>query len=144
MIAAAVTLIPIGTASVALASPASAAIPQITCKAMTGTVNPTTHKVVTHLSKCNGNTGGGGSSTGSETATSATVKWKNGKSTSFTVAQGAPTKPCPTGDTPSSVSGKVTADTTGSAGVGGTVSENVCFNPNTLTISLATGTVAKI
>jgi hypothetical protein len=143
MIAAAVTLIPVGAASVALASPASAAGLSITCKAMIGTTNVTTGNLTTHLSKCNGNTGGSGSWTGSRDATSATFKWKNGKSTSFTLNRGPSTKPCPTGDVAAAESGKVTADTTGSASVGGKVSEDICLNAAG-TIRLAAGTVAKI
>jgi hypothetical protein len=147
MIAAAVALIPVGGASVALAAPASAAVPSITCKALTGTANTTTGKVVTHLTKCSGNTGGAGTANGNLSSATATDKWKNGKSTTFTVHVAGGTKPCPTGDMPEAVSGKVTADTTGSAGVGGTVSENLCFHPTsstTGTLSLSAGTTVKI
>jgi hypothetical protein len=104
----------------------------------------TTGKVVTHLSKCDGNTGGAGTANGNLSSPSATYKWKDGKSTTFTVHIAAGTEPCPTGDMAEAVSGKVTADTTGSAGVGGRVSENLCFNPGTGTLSLLARTTVKI
>lgn len=133
------TAIAAGTAS---ASPA--ATKYITCKALNGTVNLTSGATKITYGVCSGRTGTKGTSTGTISATTATVKWHNGKTTTFSTSMAAGTFTCPTGDIAEAISGTVTADTTGSASVGGAVSADVCFNATTGKVTKASGTVVKI
>jgi hypothetical protein len=135
--AAAALALPIGGVVALSASPAGAAKTKtITCTKAAGNIG-TKFK----LSGCNGNTGT--KSKGITAATFAgggTIKWVNGKTTTF----GAPTLGtgtlCPTGDTDETFTGAVTADTTLSAKpIPGVYAGEVCIDGSG-NISLAPGT----
>ncbi len=126
VIAGSAALVPLAGMAVT-AGPAGAAKPKgITCTAASGKVNSMgTAKI--NLSDCSGNTGTKGTTSGSATSTSATVKWANGKSTSFSESATAGTKctnPATVDD--ELITGSVTADTTGSTKNGAAVSGEVC------------------
>ncbi len=111
----------------------------ITCSKLSGSENSSTGVATIKLKTCTGNTGASGKSTGPASSSSSTVKWQNGKTTSFTESY-ATGSGCPSGDTADEVvSGSVTADTTGSTAVGAAVSAEICESP-ALTFSLAPGT----
>jgi len=129
-----------GASVFAFAAPTSAAAPGIACKSMTGTITGT----VT-LKKCTGNTGKASKPLPSASLVSGgTITWKNNKTTTVTlkVTQGPGTK-CATGSTEYDAKGKTTADTTGSAKVGGKVAAKVCASAGG-SISLVPGTQATI
>jgi hypothetical protein len=73
------------------------------------------------------------------------IVWKNGKSTTvkLTVTQNPDASACAPGDSRYDAKGKTTADTTGSAIVGGKVKASVCVT-STGAISLVPGTKATI
>jgi hypothetical protein len=126
-----------------LPSPAGAAPKGISCSKLSGSANTTTGAEKIKLSGCNGNTGGSGTQKGTVTATSGTVKWHNGKSTTGTQSAVAGSG-CVTGDLTEVISGNVTAETTGSTSVGAAVSATICAAPGTTTgtykLSLLPGT----
>jgi hypothetical protein len=133
----------VGTTVVTSAS-AQATTTHITCKVVTGTVDLSTGVIKENYSKCSGNTGKKGKSTTTTSATTATIKWANTDTTKVSVEAAEGSFTCASGDIAEAISGKVLTDTTGSATVGGAVSESVCYDPTTGTPSLAAGTVAKI
>ena len=132
-----------GAGVLAMAAPSSASpatFVGIKCKSMVGNIATT----VT-MKKCNGNTGGASKAMAATSlASGGTIQWVNGKSTTvkLTVAQGNSAL-CPSGSTEYNATGKTTADTTGSAPVGGKVKAQVCVS-GTGAITLVPGTVAKI
>jgi hypothetical protein len=131
-------LIAVGTYSV---SPASASgFIGIKCFALTGTL---TSNVT--LAGCNGHTGTA-SMAFSPTILLAggTITWSNNKTTTInvTVSSGAKAGGCPNSETAFTSKGTTTADTTGSAPVGGKVKIQWCLNEQTITT--AQGTLAKI
>lgn len=129
-----------GASVLVFAGPSSAAVTGIACSSMTGNIA----KTVT-LKKCTGNTGGASKALpAAALASGGKVTWKNGKSTTvtLTVKNGPGTK-CAVGDTEYDASGKVTADTTGSAKVGGKVLAKVCVN-GAGAVTLVPGTKATI
>jgi hypothetical protein len=135
--AAAALALPIGGAVALSAGTAGAAgTKTITCTKVTGNIG-----TKLHLKGCNGNTGT--KSKGFTAATFAgggTIKWVNGKTTTF----GAPTITtgtlCPAGDTDESFTGAVTADTTGSAKpIPGVYKGEVCID-SAGNVSIAPGT----
>ena len=71
--------------------------------------------------------------TGTEGDTSGTIKWANGKSTTFSESTTAGTK-CPTTDAfDELITGAVTADTTKSTAIGAAVSGEFCVTENMTT-----------
>jgi hypothetical protein len=140
MVGGSAVLIPLAGMTVLTAGPVAAKTPKgITCTKLSGSVNLTTGVDKTNLSGCSGKTGGSGKSKGSVSSTSSTLKWVNGKSTTFTetVAGGSG---CASGDIAEQISGDVTADSTGSTSDGATVSATICFNTSSGKTSLAPGT----
>lgn len=83
-IAAAAAVVPLAGVSALAASPAGAAAKGITCTKLSGSANTSTGADKTKVTGCNGNTGASGKSKGMITDTTVTIKWANGKSTSFT------------------------------------------------------------
>jgi hypothetical protein len=129
-----------GAAVLTFAIPANAAVTGIACKSMSGNIS----KTVT-LKGCTGNTGKASKPLpAAALASGGTINWKNGKTTtvSLAVAQGSAAK-CAVGDTEYNATGKVTADTTGSAKVKGKVKASVCISA-TGAVSLVPGTKATI
>jgi hypothetical protein len=123
--AAAAAIVPIAGVSALAASPAGATTKTISCTAMSGNVGT---KI--QLKGCNGNTGGKSKKTAVGTlATGGTIKWANGKTTTFGPSTlGAGTN-CPAGDTDETATGAVTADTTKSAKpIPGVFSGEVCID----------------
>jgi hypothetical protein len=134
-------LIPLGGAAIATAGPAAAKPPGIKCTGLSGKVNLTTDSAKIKLTGCSGNTGGKGKTKGSESSTTGTDKWTNGKKTSFDdVTNSGGTATCPTGDISELSTATVTSDTTGDTKAGAAESANVCFNETTDALSLAPGT----
>jgi hypothetical protein len=124
---------------------ASAALPSIKCGKLTGTISTT----VT-LSKCSGNTGGASKAMpAASLASGGTINWVNGKSTTVTLKVSTTehdtteTLTCPAGTTEYEAKGKVTADTTGSAPVGGVAKAEVCAD-STGNLSLEPGSKALL
>lgn len=124
---------------------ASATLPSIKCGKLTGTISTT----VT-LSKCSGNTGGASKPMpAASLASGGTISWVNGKSTTVTLKVSTTehdtteTLGCPTGTTEYEAKGKVTADTTGSAPVGGVAKAEVCAT-STGSLSLEPGSKALL
>ena len=124
-----------GTMVAALSSPAFAAKPGIACKVITGNVTSSVK-----FKKCTGNTGGGSKAFPAASLTGGTVKWLNGKKTTvaLTITSGDPAR-CAAGTSEYDVVGSTTADTTGSAKIGGAVKASVCVT-GTGDVSLAAGT----
>src|SRR5580698_6064897 len=135
-------LVPLAGVTALASGPAGAAKPKgITCSTLSGKVSGSGVAKI-NLSGCTGKTGGKGSSKGSATASSGTIKWANGKSTtsseSYTGGSG-----CPGSDITEVVSGNVTADNTGSTSVGAALSATICYNASTSKLSLLAGTKFK-
>jgi hypothetical protein len=129
-----------GAAALAFATPSGAAVTGISCGSMTGNIA----KTVT-LKKCTGNTGKASKPLpAAALASGGTITWKNNKTTTvtLTVKNGPGTK-CAIGDTEYDATGKVTADTTGSAKKGGKVAAKVCVN-GAGAVTLVPGTKATI
>jgi hypothetical protein len=144
--AAALTAAAVPFAGMALsAGPAGAKTPKgITCSTGTGSGKVSTLSAKISLSGCTGNTGTKGTTSGSEGATSGTIKWANGKSTSLTETQGTGTN-CPSTDADDElITGTVTADNTKSTAVGAAVSGEFCVTLNSagtkFKLKLAPGT----
>jgi hypothetical protein len=139
-VAVSAALVPLAGMTALTAGPAGAAKPKgITCTKATGKVNETTFSAKINLADCSGTTGGAGKTTGTEGATSGTVKWANAKSTTFSTVEGTGTL-CPSGDiADETINGNVTADSTGSTGIGAAVSAEICVS-SALKVSLAPGT----
>ncbi len=142
-IAVAAVLAPVAGFTAIAAGPASAAAKGITCSKLSGKANTSTGAVTTKLSGCTGNTGGSGTSKGTITETSGTVKWANGKATTATQSA-ASGSGCPAGQVTEVLSGNVTKDSTKSTTVGAAVSATVCAkstsNPDVVKLSLLSGT----
>jgi hypothetical protein len=129
-----------GSTVFVLAGPAQAA-PGIACKQLTGNIASN----VT-LKQCTGNTGGASKPMpATSLAQGGKIVWKNNKSTTvkLTVTQNPDASACAPGDSRYDAKGKTTADTTGSAIVGGKVKASVCVS-STGAISLVPGTKATI
>ena len=135
-------LVPVAGMTALSSGPAGAAKAKgITCSTLSGKVSSTgTAKI--NLSGCNGKTGGSGKSKGSATASSGTIKWKNGKSTTSSESYSGGSG-CPGSDITEVVSGNVTADNTGSTSVGAALSATICYNSATSKLSLLPGTKFK-
>jgi hypothetical protein len=110
------------------AGTAGAAGSKITCTKLTGAVITS----IT-LKGCSGNTGGASTTLPSTVlATGGTITWVNGKTTTVVITIGhAETDPtetmsCPVTSSEFELTGTVTADTTGSAPVGGLVKSEQC------------------
>jgi hypothetical protein len=134
------SLVPLAGITALTTGVAGAKTPKgITCTTLSGKVNLTKGTTKETASGCTGKTGGSGTAKGSNTATSVTTKWANGKSTTFTGSSTAGTG-CPSGDYAEALNGTVSADTTGSTSVGAAVTGTLCYNPSTSKVSLAPGT----
>ena len=131
-----------GSAGLTLAAPAGASATKtkaIHCTSLTGNIATT----VT-LSGCSGNTGGSSQPIASTAlATGGTVNWASGKTTTVTLSVKQKGKKCPAGSSEYQAKGSVTADTTGSATVGGAAKATACVNAAGA-ISLVPGTKATI
>jgi hypothetical protein len=132
-----------GSAAVAsvpmAASPASGVL-AIKCKVLTGNISSSVK-----LKRCSGNTGGASKAIpAAQLASGGKIPWVNGKSTTVTLTAKQQGTACPTGSSEYVATGKVTADTTGSATVGSAVHAKACLNNATGAISLVPGTVAVI
>jgi hypothetical protein len=129
-----------GSASVAVfAGPASAVTKSIKCSSLTGNISST----VT-LAGCTGNTGKASMAMpATALASGGTINWVNGKSTTVTLTVKQKGTACPAGSSEYQATGKVTADTTGSATVGGAASAKVCVSA-TGAITLVPKTKATI
>lgn len=127
--------------TVATATSAGATPPGITCKKLAGTVNLSNDSATITLSKCSGNTGGKGTTSGSEMSTKGTDKWANGKVTKFKdVTNAGSSVVCPlTTDISELSTSTVKSDTTGDTAKGAAESAQVCFNSTNDTLSLAPG-----
>ena len=129
-----------GSASVAtFAGSASAAVPSIKCASLTGNIATTVK-----LSKCKGNTGKASQPIpATQLATGGKITWVNGKTTTVTLSVKQQGTACAAGSTEYQATGKVTADTTGSATVGGKVKALACVDAAG-NVTLAPGTKASI
>jgi hypothetical protein len=139
-------LIPVGGAAIATHAPAGATPPGISCKKLSGTFNTGTNTSTSKFSKCTGNTGTKGTSSGGASPDmTATVVWANHKTTKFSevansLATGAP-DPCPSTDLAEVLTGKVKSDTTGDTVKKAHVNAIACVVLNTSsTTSAVTGT----
>ncbi len=130
-----------GGLTLTMAGSASAVGPQIKCSAVKGNLDTTVK-----LTHCNGNTGGASMPFMAESYASGGVfTWVNGKTTtiSLTSVTSGPQGTCPAGTTEFSASGTVTADTTGSAPVGGKFKASVCLHSSGA-ITVEPGTVISL
>jgi hypothetical protein len=117
-------------------------VTQIVCKKLTGNIATT----VT-LSACTSAATGGSSKPIQATALASggTINWVNGKSTTVTLSisqtekDGTETQVCPAGTSEYEAKGKVTADNTGFAPVGGVAKAEACVNGTTGAITLEPG-----
>jgi hypothetical protein len=127
------------------ATPAGAKAPKgITCTAGTGSGKVAKLSATIKLTGCSGTTGKSGTTTGKEGAATGTIKWANGKATTFTENQGTGTA-CPTTAADDElITGNVTADNTKSTAVGAAVSGEFCVTINKagtkFTLKMAPGT----
>jgi hypothetical protein len=122
---------------------ASAAVSKITCTRLKGSITTS----IT-LSGCSGNTGGSSTPLDSAVlATGGTITWVNGKTTTVTMTVGhtetdpTETRSCPATSSEFESRGTVTADTTGSAPVGGVAKSEECYNG---VLSFEPGTALKL
>jgi hypothetical protein len=131
-------VVPIAGLCALTARPAGADEPGISCLNTSATVfeNSARFKL---LGCVTGNVGGEGKITTTTSATSATVKWANGKKTTFTQSITAGSG-CVSGDLTEDLSGTVTRDTTGSTSVGAAVGALLCYDVSTGKLTLLTGT----
>ena len=145
----AAAIVPMAGVSALTAGPAGAAKPHgIICSKGSGKVDASTSSAKINLTACTGNTGTKGKTSGAVGDTSGTIKWANGKSTSFSETTG-PGTACPTTDLADElITGAVTSDTTGSTGVGAAVKGEFCVTANPTTgaikLALAKGTTFSI
>ena len=139
--------------SVALAGQAQAAQPAtgVSCKTLSGKVNLTTNTATIKVSGCNDtkNTGGKGTSKGSESATTGTITWNGTGTTTLGSETNTPVSnsTCPSGDVEEQSSATVTGGTGAAAKSikkGWTEQAFVCFDPSTSMLSLAPGTTFQI
>jgi hypothetical protein len=144
--AAALTAAAVPFAGMAMtAGPAGAAKAKgITCTGGTGSGKVAKLSATINFTGCTGNTGGKGTTTGSEGATSGTIKWGNAKTTSLSETTGTGTN-CPSTDADDElITGNVTADNTKSTTVGAAVSGEFCVTLNSagtkFKLKLAPGT----
>jgi hypothetical protein len=143
----AVTIVGAGTlGAISFAGPTSAAVGTIKCTKLVGSITTT----VT-LSGCNGNTGGSSMPIPSTNLTTGgPIPWVNGQTTTVTLTANAAETDTDLGGTCTSaatefeVTGTVTADTTGSAIVGGKVKAEACVNLTKSTVKLEPGTALKL
>ncbi len=140
--------------TVALAGPALAGSPSVTgvsCTKLSGKVNLGNDSAKIKLKGCSDptNTGGKGKTSGSESSTTATIKWKGTGTTTEDNVTNTAVSPdaCPGTD----IEEESTADVTGGTGeaaesimTGWTVQAFVCFNSTTDEISLLPGTTYNI
>ncbi len=142
----AAAVVPLAGVTALAASPAGAKPPKgITCSKLSGSANTSTGADKTKDTVCTGTTGASGKSKGMVTDTTVTVKWANGKSTTFTQTATASSGCTQPNSLTEVESGSVTADTTGSTTIGAAVSGTVCVvpsatNPDVFKISLLPGT----
>ena len=81
----AAAVVPLAGVTALAASPAGAKQPKgITCTKLSGSANTNTGADKTKDTVCTGTTGASGKSKGMVTDTTVTVKWANGKSTTYT------------------------------------------------------------
>ena len=140
VVTASAVIVPFVGVTALTAGQAGAKTPKgIKCTSLSGKSNTSTGAVKESLSGCSGKTGGSGKSKSSGSSSTSTLKWANGKSTTFTASTGAGSG-CASGDFAEAISGNVTADTTGSTAVGAAVTASACYNPANNKISLAPGT----
>jgi hypothetical protein len=140
-VAGSAALIPLAGVAVLGVGPAGAAATGISCAKVGGNANVPANSSKITLKTCNGNTGTKGTIKGTAAVGSTgTVKWANGKSTSFTESTATGTKCAATGGpiggalvADEVLSGSVTADTTGSTTVGAAVTAEVCVYPTATT-----------
>jgi hypothetical protein len=137
--------------SVVVGSQAALAASGVSCTSLTGTVNTSTDVAKVKLSGCNDtkNTGGKGTTTSSETATSSTIKWNGTGTTTLGMATTTAVSPstCPSGDIEEMTTATVTEGTGAAAKSikkGWTSQSYVCYDPTTSTLSLAPGTTYQI
>jgi hypothetical protein len=130
----------------ALAPPADAAGGQIKCTAVTGTI---TSGLM--LGGCSGNTGGGANFVAPGVfQVGGTITWVNGKTTTLSMTfrerETDPTETlsCPARTIELESVGTVTADTTGSAPVGGAAKSEMCIRNRTGAVTLEPGTAIKL
>ena len=129
-----------GSAALAFAPGTATAASSIKCSKMTGNIANTVK-----LSGCTGNTGGSSKAIPSaDLATGGTIKWKNGKTTTITLTVKAKGTACPSGSSEYQAKGSVTADTTGSASVGGAAKGDACVNSTTGKVTLVPGSKLTI
>ena len=130
-----------GASSLASAGGASAAGLKIKCTSMTGNISGT----ITLTGCTPGATGGSSIPMPAATllATGGSINWVNGKNTTVTLASSTTETDtdkaggsCPRGTTEYETKGRVTADTTGSAPVGGKASSEACVNATTGAVSI--------
>jgi hypothetical protein len=139
VIAASAALVPLAGITVLTAGPAGATPTGIKCSTANGTANASTESATIKFSGCTGNTDGKGTTTGTEGATTGTIKWGNKDKTSFNETTSTGTN-CPTSSIDDElVKGKVTSDNTGSTSVGAKVKGELCVS-SSLAITLAPGT----
>jgi hypothetical protein len=111
-------------ATVPFAGPASAATLSIKCSSLKGNIGTT----VT-ASKCSGNTGKASKAIKATLlASGGKITWVNGKTTTVKLTVKAGGTACPAGSSEYVATGTVTADTTGSATVGGKVKGSACVD----------------
>jgi hypothetical protein len=121
----------IGLVAVSFAGPATASGSRIKCTQLTGFVGPSPPDPFS-LSGCSGNTGGGSAQFANIFSSPLTIPWLNGKTTtvmwtsSTTETDPTETMTCPAGQIEEEFKGTVTADSTGSAPVGGVAKGEVC------------------
>jgi hypothetical protein len=133
--------------AISFAGPTNAAVGTIKCTTLTGNLTTT----VT-LSGCNGNTGGASMPIpATNLATGGAIPWVNGQTTTVTLTPNIGVESdadllgsCSSSATEVEVTGTVTADTTGSAIVGGKVKVEACLNNTTQNIKLEPGTALKL
>jgi hypothetical protein len=129
-----------------LAAPAGAAVGTIKCTKLTGTIA----SGIT-LSGCNGNTGGASQLIpATNLVGGGTITWVNGQTTTVTLNATAGESDsdlrgtCSATTTEYEATGTVTADTTGSAIVGGKAKAEACLNTTTGKLTLEPGTALKL
>jgi hypothetical protein len=122
----------------------------VSCKSLTGTVNTNTDAAKIKLSGCNDtkNTGGKGTTSSAEGASSSTIKWGNGETTIFGPGTTTVVSPdaCPGSDIEEETTASVTGGTSKSIKKGWTSQSFVCYNPTATKnqLSLAPGTTFEI
>lgn len=149
LLAAVVMAFPIA-GSLALAGQAQAAA-GVSCTGLSGKVNTSNDSAKIKLSGCNDtkNTGGKGTTKGSQSSTTATITWNGTGTTTEDDVTNTPVSnsTCASGD----IEEEATATVTGGTGAaaksikkGWTVQSFVCYDPTTSKLSLAPGTTYQI